>query len=54
MTIPQPIMRKLSDRLGAFDPPPFGKVKIELELNYTEGQLHRTHLAAYPVETVKA
>ena len=54
MTLPQTVMRELHDRLVTFDPPPFGKVKVEIELNYTEGGLRMYHLAAYPVETLKA
>jgi hypothetical protein len=37
-----------------FDPPPFGKVKVEIEIGYHEGELNRYTLAAYPVETLKA
>lgn len=53
MQLPQSVIRELYGRLVTFDPPPFGKVKVEIELNYTEGQLNRYHLAAYPVETLK-
>ena len=54
MTLPQTIMRELAERMVTFEPPPFGKVKIDIEMNYADGQLSRTHLAAYPVETLKA
>lgn len=48
------MIRDLHARLVAFDPPSVGKVKIEVEMNYRDGQLHVYHLAAYPVETLKA
>jgi hypothetical protein len=44
----------LHERLVTFDPPPFGKVRVEIELNYAEAGLRAWHLSAYPVETFKA
>lgn len=54
MIIPQPVWRELVERLSTFEPPPFGKVKIEVEMNYRDAQLNCTNLSAYFVETLKA
>jgi hypothetical protein len=54
MTLPESVIRELHSRLVTFDAPSFGKVKIDVELNYADGALRVYHLAAYPVETLKA
>lgn len=54
MQLPQSVIQELHARLVSFDAPSFGKVKIEVEMNYRDGQLNVYHLAAYPVETLKA
>lgn len=53
MTIPHNVYRELCERLASFEPPPFGKVKIEIDMGYIDGNLHKTQLAAYPMETLK-
>jgi hypothetical protein len=40
--------------LVAFDAPPFGKVKVEIELNYADAGLKTWNLSAYPLEVFKA
>ena len=40
--------------MASFDAPSFGKVKIDIEMNYAEGAMRVYHLAAYPVETLKS
>jgi hypothetical protein len=54
MQLPQSVIRELAERLVTFDPPPFGKVRVEIEMNYAEAALKGFHLCAYPVETFKA
>lgn len=53
MTIPQRILRELTERLAEFDPPAYGKVNIEIQMNYRDAQLGDTNLAAYPMEMLK-
>jgi hypothetical protein len=48
------VIRELHGRLVEFQSPSFGKVKIEIEMNYADGELLRYQLAAYPVESLKA
>lgn len=53
MILPDSVIKELHSRLVSFDAPSYGKVKIEVEMNYTDGALRVYHLAAYPVETLK-
>lgn len=53
MTLPQRILRELTERMSEFEPPAYGKVFIEIEMNYRDAQLGDAALAAYPREQIK-
>ena len=53
MQLPTFVARELTERLAGIEPPPFGTVKIEIEMGYIDGQRHKTHLSAYFTETLK-
>lgn len=53
MTIPQRILRELMERMSEFEPPAYGKVFIEIEMNYRDAQLGDSVLAAYPRGQIK-
>ena len=54
MQLPNAVFQNLAERLKEFDAPAFGKVKMELELNYRESDLLGYHILAYKVESFKA
>ena len=54
MTLPQRILRELTERMSEFEPPAYGKVFVEIEMNYRDAQLGDSVLAAYPREMLKA
>ena len=54
MQLPENVVEEIERRLRTCEPPRFGKVRVELELNYADGRMNLFHLAAYAVETVKA
>ena len=39
MTLPQRILRELTERLAEFEPPAYGKVNIEISMSYRDAQL---------------
>lgn len=47
------MIRELHARLISFDVPSYGKVRVEIDINYTDGQPGQYHLAAYPIERLK-
>jgi hypothetical protein len=54
MQVPDMIFRELTERLAPVDRPGFGKVILNVEMNYFEGQFLKANIAAYAVETIKA
>ena len=53
MQLPNSVMRDLHDRLIEFSEPMHGRVKIELELHYRDGQLMEWEVEARPREKFK-
>lgn len=54
MTLPQRILRELTERLAEFEPPAYGKVNIEISMSYRDAQLGDTQLTAAYTEMIKA
>ena len=54
MQLPNAVLQDLAERLKEFRHPAFGKVKMEIELNYRESDMVNYHVLAYPVGTFKA
>ena len=53
MQLPENVVEEIERRLRTCEPPAFGKMRIEIELNYTGQQMNQYHLAVYAVERFK-
>ena len=53
MIIPSSVAQHLVDRMRQVQPPAFGTVVFEVEMNYQEGKLMTFTIAAYSKETIK-
>jgi len=53
MTLPQRILREMTEKVATVEAPPFGSIYVLVKMNYQEAQLHRSEITVSSTETFR-